>query len=148
MKKQCLISLLGLSILLVSCLGWIMETPSIVLREINLNPRSLTQINLLLGLDIQNTNHFDLTLKSFEYTVYVNNEEIGSGHLENELLIPSSSTTPVQAPIRANFKDWNKVLQIIITGSDLPYKIEGKANVKTVFGSINFPFSKEGHIKK
>jgi hypothetical protein len=34
----------------------------------------------------------------------------------------------------------------IITGAGLPYKIEGKADVKTAIGSLKFPFSKEGRL--
>jgi LEA14-like dessication related protein len=145
-KKQCLISIFALSILLVSCLSWILEKPSFVLREIILRPRSFTEMNLLLGLDVQNPNRFDLTLKSFEYTIYLNSEEIGNGRLEKELLIPSSSITRVQVPVVAKFKDLGGSLKTIITGDDLPYKIEGKTDIKTAFGCLNFPFSKEGHI--
>jgi len=146
MKKQCIISLFVLSILLVSCLSSVMEKPSFVLREITLSPRSFTEMNLLLGLDVQNPNRFDLMFKSFEYTVYLNNKEIGNGRLEKELLIPSSSITRVQVPVVAKFKDWDGSLKTIITGDDLPYKIVGTTDIKTTFGCLNFPFSKEGHI--
>lgn len=138
-----------LPLFLVSCLGWILEKPSFVLREITLSPRSLLEMNLLLGLDVQNPNRFDLTLTSFEYAVYLNNEEIGKGRLEKEILIPSSSITQVQAPVAASFKNLGGSLRSIIagmTGKDVSYKIEGKAEVKTFFGSFNFPFSKEGNI--
>jgi LEA14-like dessication related protein len=145
-KKQYLISLFALSLLLVSCLSWILEKPSFVLREIILKPRSFTEMNLLLGIEVHNPNRFDLTLTSFEYTVYLNNKEIGNGRLEKELLIPSSSTTRVQIPVVATFKDLGRNLKTIITNDDLPYKIEGKADIKTAFGCRNFPFSKEGRI--
>jgi LEA14-like dessication related protein len=148
MKHRGLLFLLALSICLVSCLSWIMEKPSFVLREIILSPSSLTEVNLLLGLDVQNPNRFDLTLKSFEYVVFLNNEEIGTGRLEKEILVPSSSTTQVQVPVAAKFKDLGGSLMAIITGNDLPYKIEGKASVKTAFGSRDFPFSKDGLIKR
>jgi LEA14-like dessication related protein len=148
MRHRGLLFLLALSICLVSCLSWIMEKPSFVLREIILSPSSLTEVNLLLGLDVQNPNRFDLTLKSFEYVVFLNNEEIGTGRLEKEILVPSSSTTQVQVPVAAKFKDLGGSLRAIITGNDLPYKIEGKASVKTAFGSRDFPFSKDGLIKR
>jgi LEA14-like dessication related protein len=137
------------TLFLVSCLGWILEKPSFVLREITLSPRSLIEMNLLLGLDVQNPNRLDLTLKSFEYTLYLNNEEIGNGRLEKEILIPSASVTQVQAPVAASFKNLGGSLKAIMagmTGKDISYKIEGKANVKTILGSFNFPFSKEGSI--
>jgi LEA14-like dessication related protein len=145
-KKQCLIILFAFSILLVSCLSWVIEKPSFVLREITIRPRSLTEMNLLLGVDVQNPNRFDLTLKSFEYTIYLNNKKIGKGCLEKELLIPSSSIIRAQMPVPTKFKDWGGNLKSVITGDELPYKIEGKIDIKTVFGLLNFPFSKEGHI--
>jgi LEA14-like dessication related protein len=124
-----------------------MEKPSFVIREIILSPSSFTEANLLIGLDVQNPNRFDLTLKSFEYVLFLDNEEIGTGRLDKEILVPSSSTTQVQVSVVAKFKDLGGSLKTIITGHDLPYKIEGKASVKTAFGSRSFPFSKDGRIK-
>jgi LEA14-like dessication related protein len=141
--------LLTLSTFLVSCLGWIVEKPSFVLREIILSPRSITEMNLLLGLDAQNPNRFDLTLKSFEYTAYLNNEKIGQGRLEKEILIPSKATTHLQAPIAASFDNLGASLKYFFSGmagKEASYKIEGKADVKTFFGSFSFPFSKEGQL--
>jgi LEA14-like dessication related protein len=147
MKKQYLIILFALSILLVSCLGWVMQNPSFVLREITLKPLSLTEMTLLIGLDVKNPNCFDLTFKSFEYTIYLNNEEIGAGHLEQEILIPSSSTTRVMAPISAELKNWGgSVIKAILTGDKLLYKIDGKIDIKTAFGGVKLPFSQEGHL--
>jgi LEA14-like dessication related protein len=123
-----------------------MEKPSFVLRDITIRPRSFTEINLLLGLDVQNPNRFDLTLKSFEYTIYLNNKKIGKGCLEKELLIPSSSIIRVQMPVVTKLKDWGRNLKTIITGDELLYKIEGKTDIKIALVYLKFPFSKEGHI--
>lgn len=141
-----LLLLFVLSIFITSCLSWFLEKPSIIVREIILSPRSLMEMNLLLGIEVQNPNRFDLTLTSFEYTVYLNNEETGSGRLEKEILVPASSTTRVQVPVAATFKNLGGSLKTIITGDDLPYKIEGTAGIKTAFGSLSFPLSKEGRI--
>lgn len=146
LRIHCRILLLcAFFVFLTSCLSWMLEKPSFVLLRVILSPRSFTEMNLLLGLEVQNPNRFDLTLESFECTIYLKNEEIGKGRLKNELLIPSSSTTQIQVPIVAKFKDLGGSLKTIFTGGDLPYKIEGKADVRTAFGSLNFPFSKEGY---
>jgi len=138
--------LLALSICLMSCTNWILDNPSFTLRRVSLSPISFTEINLLLDLDVQNPNPFDLKLKSFEYTVYLKNEEIGNGHLGKELLIPLSSTTQIQVPLVAKFKDLSGSIKTILTGNDLPYKIEGKADVSMVWRNHKFTFSKEVHI--
>ncbi len=147
LKIPCQISFLFvISILLVSCANWLLEKPSFTLRAVNIRPVSFTETNLILDLDVQNPNNYDLTLKSFVYTIYLRNEDIGNGHLEKGILIPSSSTTQIMVPLVVKFRDFNKTLNVIFAGDDLPYKIEGNASVGSVFGSLNFPFSTEGRI--
>ena len=131
---------------LVSCIGWILEKPSFVLRGIILKPRSFSEMNLLLRLEAKNPNRFDLTLRSFEYTVHLAEEEVAKGRLENPFLLSSSSTTEIEVPIAVRFKDLGASLKAVLTGGDLPYKIEGKAEVRALFTSVHFPFSKEGRI--
>jgi LEA14-like dessication related protein len=138
--------LFAFSICLMSCMNWILENPSFTLRKVSLSPISYTETTFLLDLDVENPNRFDLTLKSFECSIYLKNAEIGTGRMEKEVLIPSSSTTRIQVPLIVNFKDLSKIMKVIFTEDDLPYRIEGNANVSSVFGSINFPFSKEGRL--
>jgi LEA14-like dessication related protein len=146
--KKCLgiFSLLIISVFLISCLNLILEKPSFVIREINLGPISLTETNLLLGVEVCNPNHFNLTINHLEYTVYLKGKKIGKGGLGNEYLVSASSTTQIQMPIHVKFKNLGGGFSAIITGEDVPYKIEGNAGIKTAFGSSDYPFSKEGHI--
>ncbi len=132
--------------MLSSCAGWMTQEPSVQLRRVSLHPRSLTEIRLVLELDVQNPNRFDLTIQSFQYRLFLNEREIGSGHLEKEVRIPPDSTVRVQAPVVAGFKNWNESLRAVIAYKDIPYRIEGEAKVKTIFGSRNYPFSKGGKI--
>jgi LEA14-like dessication related protein len=134
------------SLFLLSCLNWILEKPSFMLRRVTLSPRSFTDMTLLVDLDVRNPNRLDLTLKSFECTIYLGNEEIGRGRLKNEQLIPSSSTTSIQVPIDATFKNLGASLKAIFTRGDLPYKVEGKADIGTALGSLTFTFSREGPV--
>ena len=138
--------MLSFCLVLVSCLNWIMEMPSFALRGIIVRPLSFTEMNLFFDLEIRNPNSFDLTFRSIECTFYLKNEEIGHGRLEKEFSIPSSSTTRAQVPVVVRLRNWSGSLKAILTQEDLPYKIEGKADVRTVLGSRNFPFSNEGSI--
>ena len=145
--KHCrILFLFAFSICLMSCMNWILENPSFTLRKVSISPVSFTESNLLLDLDVQNPNRFNLTLKSFECNIYLKNGEVGTGRLEKEVLIPSSSTTQVQVPLVVDFKDLSGIIKLLFKERDLPYKIEGNANVGSIFGSHNFPFSKEGII--
>ncbi|HOI73342.1 MAG TPA: LEA type 2 family protein [Syntrophales bacterium] len=136
--------LLVLSTCLTSCLGWLMEAPSFVLRDINITPTSSSGWNLVLGLDVENPNRFDLTLTAAEFRIFLNGEEAGTGRLEREVLLPSSSKTKVNIMIAARFKNLGGSLKSVIAGHELAYKMEGNASIKAFFGSRRFLFSKEG----
>jgi len=131
---------------LMSCLGWFLKEPAITVNRIVISPHSLTEMTLIIGLEVKNPNRFDLTLKSFEYTVFLNGEEVGTGRLEKELLIPSQAVAQVEAPVAATFKNLGGSLMALITVNDLPYKIAGKAIVTMALGGRDFAILKEGRI--
>jgi LEA14-like dessication related protein len=140
------ILLLGLVLLLSSCLRWILEEPSFTLRQVTLSPRSFTEMDILLGIEVRNPNRFDLTLKSFEYTVQLDQQDIGAGRLEKEIVVPASSTSMIHVPVAATFKNLGASLKTVLFSDNVPYKIEGKAGIRAVFGQASFSFSKEGRL--
>jgi len=138
--------LVGLALSLTACLSWFLKEPEVAVTRIIVDPRSLSEMTLTVGLQVKNPNGFDLKLTSFEYTVFLNGEEIGKGRLEKELLLPSSAVTEMEAPVSARFKNLGGSLLAMIALKDLPYKIEGRASVSTSFGSRDFTIQKEGRI--
>ena len=133
-----------LAFFFAACLGMVLEKPLVTLHRVTASPRSLTQVDLLLDIEVKNPNRFDITLASFEYTVFLKGETIGSGSLEKELLVPAAATTRLQAPVTAGFKDLGAILAAVLAGGDKPpYAFEGKATIATSFGSREFTFSRE-----
>jgi LEA14-like dessication related protein len=106
MKKYLgIFTLLIISQFLVSCLNLIMEKPTFTIRDVKFSKYSLTEMDLLLGIEVYNPNRFDFTIKSLQYSVYLNNRKVGKGGLEEELLVSSLSTTKIEMPIHARFMD-------------------------------------------
>lgn len=133
-----------LALLVASCLGMILEKPVVTLHKVTISPRSFTEVDLLLDLEVRNPNRLDVTLTSFEYVVFLNGETIGTGRLERELLVPAAATSRLQAPVAANFKDMGAILKAVLTGGGkTPYAFEGKATIATSFGSREFIFTRE-----
>ena len=132
---------------LPSCLNWFLEKPTFTLKEVAITRITFTDINFLFGIEVQNPNSFDLTLRALEYTVYFNDREVGRGRLEKEVRITKASSTLVQIPLQADFKSLGDPVGLILAGNDLKYKIEGAAILKASLGSTTLPFSKSGEIK-
>jgi LEA14-like dessication related protein len=139
--------ILGIFLLLPSCLNWFMEKPTFVLKEVAITRITFTDIKFLFGIEVQNPNSFDLTLRALEYTVYFNDREVGRGRLEKEARITKAASTLVQVPLQADFTSLGDPVGLIMAGKDLKYKIEGAAILKASLGSTTLPFSKSGEIK-
>ncbi|MFB3925606.1 MAG: LEA type 2 family protein [Syntrophales bacterium] len=137
----------GLLLLIISCKGWIIESPTIILKDITVQQISLTELNLLLGMDIENPNSFDLELKALEFKLFLNDDEIGTGILQNELLVPKSCISAVHVPIAASYKNPGSYLKFLLGGRDLNYRLEGKAKIKSLLGTKSIPFKKEGQVR-
>lgn len=138
--------LLVVPLLLASCLNLILKQPTFVVREITLQPRSLTEMNLRIGIETYNPNRFDLTLTSLDYAVYLDGRKVGAGRLEKECRIAARSATRVEAPLDVRLTELGGGLLSILTDGDAPYRIEGNAEIRTAFGSGTFPFSREGRL--
>ena len=147
MKSAKIISVFAILIFLPSCLSWFIEKPTFNLKEVAITRFSLLEVQFLFGVEVQNPNTFDLKLRALDYTVYFNDQEVGKGRMDQEVLIAKSAATLVQVPLRADFKNLGNPLKEIRAGRDLHYKIEGAAIVKAALGSATIPFSKSGEIK-
>ncbi len=147
MKSLGKILVIGCFVLLSSCLSYFFEKPTFSLKEIAITRFSLTEINFLFGIEVQNPNNFDLKLRGLEYVVYLNDRDVGKGRLEKEVLISKAGSTLVQVPLAADFKRLGNPVDLILSGKDLRYKIEGAAIIKTSLGTTTVPFSEVGEIK-
>ena len=83
--------ILGIFLLLPSCLNWFLEKPTFALKEVAITRITFTDIKFLFGIEVQNPNSFDLTLRALEYTVYFNDREVGRGRLEKEARITKTA---------------------------------------------------------
>ncbi len=147
MKSAKIFGLFAILIFLSSCLSWFIEKPAFNLKEVAVTRVSLLEVQFLFGVEVQNPNTFDLKLRALDYTVYFNDQEVGKGRMDQEILIPKSAATLVQVPLQADFKNLGSSVKEILAGKDLRYKIEGAAIVKAALGSATIPFSKSGEIK-
>lgn len=137
----------ALCLLLSSCLSWFGERPTLKLKEVHVERLSLSDLHLLFGIEVTNPNRFDLTLGSLEYTVFLNDREVGQGRLKKEVALPHSSATLVQVPLRADLQKIGGLWTALLAGPDLKYRIEGTALIQTGLGSSKVPFRKSDSIR-
>ena len=147
MKPAKILAIFAFLCFIPACLTWFLEKPTFNLKEVAITRFSLLDVRFLFGIEVQNPNTFDLKLLSIGYTIYFNDQEVGKGSMDQEVLIAKSATTLVQLPLQADFRTLGNPLKEILAGKDLSYKIEGAAIVKATLGTATIPFSKSGEVK-
>ena len=147
-RRDVTIILFLFTLLLAWCSGLFFDDPTITLKEIHVRQLSLTDASLVFVAEIQNPNSYDLRLKSLDYTVHLSGQETGGGSLQKEIIVPASSSTPIEIPVSARFGGLGGIARMYISGQELPYRIEGKAFVKAGLFDRTFPFSHTGTLSK
>jgi len=130
-----------------SCLGWFLEKPTFVLKEIAVTRLSPQEVHFQFGIEVQNPNRFDLKVRSLEYVAVLNDREVGQGRIQTEVTIPQFSSNLVQVPLQADLKKLGPIFAALLTGQPLKYHVTGSAVVKAGMGTATLPFSKSGEMK-
>jgi LEA14-like dessication related protein len=145
-RRDVTIILFLCTLLLAGCTGLFFDEPTVTLKEIHVRQLSLTDASLVFVAEIQNPNSYDLRLKSLDYTVHLSGQETGGGSLQKEIIVPASSSTPIEIPVSARFGGLGGIARMYISGQELPYRIEGNALVKAGLFDRTFPFSHTGTL--
>jgi LEA14-like dessication related protein len=143
LKIVCMLTVLCLQF---SCVGWIVEKPSFVLREVSLTLHSMKELKALLTVSVNNPNPYDLTVTSVDCRIFLRDKEAGKGFLTEPIRVPKASQTEIKIPLTAEFGDLGPILKSYLAGKDVPYRIEGTVHVKVLWGRTEIPLAKEGHL--
>jgi len=147
MKTARLISVIIVMMLCSSCIHFLFEKPTVVLKSIKARP-TLQGMEIRFGVEVTNPNGYDLKLESLNFNFQVNEEGSGSARIESPILLPAKSAVDMEVPLITDMKILGKVVSALIRGRELKYRIEGDALVKAALGEKNFHFLKEGLLSK
>lgn len=128
------------------CLGWIVEKPTFDLKEVSLTLHSMKKLEAVLTVFVNNPNHYDLTVTSFDYRISLGEKEVGKGFYNEPIRIPKDSRQEIKIPLTAEFDNLGAIFKSYLAGQDVPYHLEGTVLVKVLWGRTKIPLSREGHL--
>jgi len=96
---------------------------------------------------IKNPNWIGLTVDQLEYSVLVNDEELGNGKSEGKISIPRNSKSYVDIPLQMKLTELSGSLFKILISGKMEYRVKGKAIFSTFLGKIEYPFDLKKEIK-
>lgn len=118
-----------------------LENVEISLYDINLNDVGFSGISLHLVLDMYNPNDVTATLDRADFDVWVNENFVGTGHIEDRVDIPSQTIRKATTDFDANFYGTLKSGLSAILEKQIRLKISGEAHYDTILGTLDIPFT-------
>lgn len=96
-------------------------------------------VALTVGTSVYNPNPFPVKVTSIEYTVSLENRQVGRGELSPEMFIPAEGIAPLKFEIDSSLSDRPRLLREVVrafAGEALGFRIEGRLT----FNSLAYEF--------
>ena len=109
-----------------------LKIPSISVSELKLNKINLLGAEVLLKLDCENPNKFDLGLDGFDYSFGIAGKEWINSNYTKKVSLKSENKAEIDIPIKLNFLQVGSSVYSLLTGnSKLDYFLKGDLNVSS-----------------
>lgn len=123
---------------------------SMELKQVRIRDFSNSGFTAVVYMQVNNPNWFGITISDFDYHALVSDQELASGRIEKDIVIPANGGTVAEIPVHADLSSLdNGALERILRGRQ-DYRLTGTAVFKTWFGSYSYSFDTSGRklIKK
>lgn len=94
----------------------------------------------IIHLKVENPSWLSATVTKIDYTLLVNDKELGAGTSEGNFRIEKESTSFINLPVDMQFRDISGVLMSLLTRGKMVYQVKGVATFSTFMGNVPYPF--------
>ncbi len=117
-----------------------LERPSLVYESWSPEQLDGEGVTIALHYRLENPNGFSLDLRSLDYRLEVQEREVAEGSLPAGVTLRASGATPLSLPVRLRWRDVPGLLGLLVTRSEVRYRVTGRAGVGSALGTVALPF--------
>ena len=139
--KQLLPLLLVLALLLPGCsVSQAFKSMKFTVDKVDLDRLDNKGAKGIIHLKVENPSWLSATVTKIDYTLLINDKELGSGTSEGNFRIEKESTSVIDLPVDMQFKDVSGVLLSLLGRGKMEYRFKGVATLDTFAGNVEYPF--------
>jgi beta-carotene 3-hydroxylase len=121
----------------------IIQEPKVTLAHVGVKDVGLNGATLLVGVQVDNPNPFNLRVDALRYDVELGGKLLSSSELPGAADVPAHGTQIVEIPVPVKFQDLYASALDFFSKSSSSYRIKGEAR----FGLLKVPFDQSGDLK-
>jgi len=121
-----------------------LERPGVELLTAEVNEVDPEGATLLCRLEVENPNSVELSVERLRWQLSVEGRSVAEGDLSEPARVPARGRATVSLPARVRFQELPGLLNLLLSGKEVPYELKGVAAVGGPVGTIDLPFSHSG----
>lgn len=139
-----------LAVVLVSAgcggFGYNFRQPDIQLDHVVVRGLGVSGGNLDLVVRVENPNNFRIEGTRLQVGFDVEGSHLGDITYDDDFSVTENGTTTLTLPLRFAWAGVGRAVRAALNYGDLPYKMEGQAELKIPWGRTAVPFTREGRV--
>ena len=132
--------------LLRSVTGVGFQRPTLAYESWSADQLDLDGVTIALHYRLENPNDFSLGLRRLDYRLEVEGRQVAEGELPAGIELRPQGATPVVFPVRLRWRDVPDFVQLLLTRSEVAYRITGSAGVGSPLGTVSLPFEHRDRV--
>lgn len=123
--------------------------PTVSLQAIEVSKVSMTSIELVASVRVDNPNDFALTFRNLAYRLDAGNLEIAVGHYREDVRISAESRGVLRLPVTVHANNAVKLFRMLLQSKgELMTEMKAKADFVTPFGDMEVKFEDRRPVAK
>ncbi|HJR15836.1 MAG TPA: LEA type 2 family protein [Gemmatimonadales bacterium] len=143
--RQCIVAFAA-SAAACAGIGNNFSQPEIQLDHVIVRGIGLSGGNLDLVVKVENPNNFRLHGTRLELGIDVEGQHLGDITYDDDFSVAQNGTTTLTLPLRFGWAGVGSAVRAALSYGDLPYKMNGQAELSTPWGRAEVPFTREGRV--
>ena len=138
-------------LLLCFCCTWFggcstrLAEPTVTVSNITLESASLSSLNILAKIQVENPNPVGITIANLSFDLYYETDKgeqyLGHGGREN-IVLPKDSTTSFDVPVEIESVPALSAVGVVLQKGSVPVVLRGTAAVDLKVTTVKIPFEK------
>ncbi len=137
------VMLLLMAVFMSGCMKNSLSKMSLELKQVKIKNFSNNGFSADVYMNIKNPNWFGVTVKDLNYSVMVNDREVGKGRIPAQVEIPANGEALAELPLEVGPEAIDNLFK-----HGVNYRIKGEAVFGTMLGSYTYPFDVQKKPKK
>ncbi|OFX23458.1 MAG: hypothetical protein A2V77_23240 [Anaeromyxobacter sp. RBG_16_69_14] len=122
------------------------ERPTLTYESWSADQLDLDGVTIALHYRLENPNDTGLDLRRLGYRLEVEGRQVAEGQLPANVQLRAKGATPIAIPVRLRWRDVPDILELLVTRTEIIYRVTGNAGVGSPIGTIDLPFDHRDRV--